>query len=401
MHRPLLPSPAPISIPAISAAARRLPAAVLFFLLVSPLSLFSQIDDPKGIFRELRTLEGTWFMPTDRGDRLESWKILDDSTLVGRDFRIKPENGDTVTLETLRIEWRDTNITYIAIARGQNQNKPVAFRLTQADYDGYVFENPAHDDPQKIRYVLLGNRELQVYTEGKRNNRPVTQEYVFEREFTPGGIEFRARVGVNAYSLRGTGTLLPLLGTEEPTFGWRPGWELGAQVVFKGRGGFVSINCEAGLAGKFSQATSEFEILEDTAIIRYRRDGTYNTTWLNIAVAPEIRFSREGRLSLLVGPTLGFLLNSRMKGTVEPQGDNTLFEANNDFKKTDFGVIAGFQYRLNFGKKDVGGKIGLRANIGLSDIDNLYTRSTSGAQSNGRVSLLGASLYYSMDLLKL
>ena len=155
------------------------------------------------------------------------------------------------------------------------------------------------------------------------------------------------------------------------------------------------------LAGKFSQATSEFEILEDTAIIRYRRDGTYNTTWLSIAVAPEIRFSREGRLSLLVGPTLGFLLNSRMKGTVEPQGDNTLFEANNDFKKTDFGVIAGFQYRLNFGKKDVGGKIGLRANIGLSDIDNLYTRSTSGAQSNGRVSLLGASLYYSMDLLKL
>ena len=376
-------------------------AFCLLLFAFFPNALFAQIEDPEGIFRELRALEGTWFMPTDRGDRLESWRVQDDSTLVGRGMRIKPENGDTVTLENLWLELRDTTITYVAIARGQNQNRPISFKLTQADYDGYVFENPAHDDPQKIRYLLLGNRELQVFTEGKRNNRTVTQEFVFEREFTPGSIEFRVRGGVNAHSLRGSGTLIPLVGATEPEIGWRPGWELGTQVVFKGRGGFVSINCEVGLTGKYSSAKSQFDIFDDSLVV-YKRDGTYSTLWLTLAVAPEITFKRDGRLSLLVGPYFGVLLRSNMNGTVEPAGEDELFEANNDFKKTDFGVLAGLQYKLNFGKKDIGGKLGLRANIGFSDLDNLYVRSTEGTQqSNGSVSLRGVSLYYSFNLLKL
>jgi hypothetical protein len=373
-----------------------------FFLLFSPLFAFAQIEDPEGVFRELRALEGTWFMPTDRGDRLESWQIADDSTLIGRGFRIKPENGDTVTLENLRIELRDTNITYTVVLRGVNQNRPVAFRLTQADYDGYLFENPAHDDPQKIRYLLLGNRELQVFTEGKRNNRTVTQEFVFEREFTPGTTEFRLRGGINMTTAQGKGTLIPLVGATEPEFGWKPGWELGGQAIFKGRGGFVALNVEAGLAGRYFSAKSEFEVIEDTTFTVYKRDGTYSTIWLNFAVAPEITFKRDGKLSLLVGPYLGILLHSRLNGTEEPESDDELYKSNNDFKSPDIGVIAGLQYKLNFGKKDIGGKLGLRANIGLSNIDNLYVRSTSGTQqSNGTVSLLGASLYYSFNLLNL
>jgi hypothetical protein len=265
-----------------------------------------------------------------------------------------------------------------------------------------LFENPAHDDPQKIRYLLLGNRELQVFTEGKRNNRTVTQEYVFEREFAPSSTEFRLRGGMNMTTAQGKGTLIPLVGAEEPEFGWKPGWELGAQAVFKGRGGFVSINVEAGLAGRFFSVKSEFEVVEDTSFIVYKRDGTYSTLWLNFAIAPEITFKRDGRLSLLVGPYLGILLHSKINGTAEPTGENEFFDASNDFKGPDIGVIAGLQYKLNFGKKDIGGKLGLRANIGLSDIDNLYVRSTSGGQqSNGTVSLLGASVYYSFNLLNL
>ena len=72
---------------------------ILFWAILSaPFSLFAQIEDAPAIFRELRVLEGTWFMPTDRGDRLELWSIADDSTYHGRGLRIKPENGDTVTL---------------------------------------------------------------------------------------------------------------------------------------------------------------------------------------------------------------------------------------------------------------------------------------------------------------
>ena len=377
----------------------RLLLPALLFLLPSVSS--AQIDDAKGIFRELRALDGTWFMPTDRGDRLESWKIVDDSTMTGRDFRIKPENGDTVTLETMRLELRNDHLDYLVIVRGQNQNKPIPFRLTEADYDGYVFENPEHDDPKKIRYVLLGNRELQVTTEGKRNGRDVKQEYVFEREFTPGSVEFRLRAGINAYTLRGTGYFPSDTPEDKPAFGWKPGWELGTQVAFKGRGGFVTINCELGLSNKFAHAKSAFTVIEDS-VINYRRDGTYSTIWLHIAATPEISFKRDGRFSVIVGPYFGILLSSRMHGTVEPKGENKLFEANKDFKKKDIGVVAGFQYKLNFGKKDIGGKLGLRAQIGLADLDNLYTRgSSSAALGNGRISLLGAAVFYSFNLLSL
>lgn len=377
---------------------RHSPFIALLWLF--PAFAFAQIDHPKAVFRELRALEGTWFMPTDRGDRLEVWQILDDSTLTGRGLRIRPENGDTITLETMRLERRDTNVLYIAIARGQNNNQPVTFRLTQADYDGYLFENPAHDDPKKIRYLLLGNRELQVTTEGKRGSRDTKQEFVFEREFTPAGMEFRLRAGANVFAQRTTGQF-PIF-DEELAVGPRPGWELGTQMRFRGRGGFIGVNIELGFAGKYTHAKSAFTVFNDS-ITQFVRDVTYGQTWLQLAVVPEITFRREGRFSLIVGPYLGRLLFTSAKGTVLPSGDGKLFKANNDFKKTDIGVLAGFQYGMNFGKKDLGGLLGLRANLGLANLDNLYTTRDGGSSTinNGRITLQGVSLYYSFNLLGL
>ena len=83
-------------------------------------------------------------------------------------------------------------------------------------------------------------------------------------------------------------------------------------------------------------------------------------------------------------------------------GGNKLFNPYNDFKKIDVGLTGGLQYKLNVGKKDLGGIIGIRANLGLANIDNLYDRDCpTPSLCNGRVSFLGASAYYSVNLLKL
>jgi hypothetical protein len=358
-------------------------------------------EDVKPIFRELRALSGTWFMPTDRGDRLEIWSIANDSTLVGKTVRIKPETGDTVTLELLRLEKRDTVITFITIARGQNKTEPVPFVLTSAEYEGYIFENPNHDDPQKIKYRLLGNRELQVNTEGKKGNRPVTNEYVYEREFSPSTMQFRLRGGMNYHNLRGTGYFPKDDLGNAPQFGWKPGWEVGAGVTFKGRGGFISVNIEMNLIGRYASAVSGFTAIKDTTVTTYVRNLTYKTTWINIAFIPEITLRRDGRFSIIAGPYVGRLLSSRGKGELKPI-ENKKYNSNNDFKKTEIGLIGGIQYKLKTGKKDLDSVIGIRANLGLSDIDNLYTRySDNAALSNGRISFIGASLYYSVNLLKL
>jgi hypothetical protein len=379
----------------------------LFCLLLfaTPVFVSAQIDDAKGLFRDLRSLDGVWFMSTDRGDRLEIWKRQNDSTLTGRDIRIKPENGDTVLLETLRMERRGNEIIFSVQSKTQNNNQPVAYSLTTADYDGYLFENATHEEIQKIRYNLLGNREVQVTTEGKRNNRPVKTEYVYEREFAPGAVEFRLRAGLNGQILRSTGNLISY---GKPAFTWRPSWEVGTQVSFKGAGGFITINAELGLTGRSSHAKSDFakitgkDVLGLDSFTVFKRDLTYNSIWLDMAVYPQITLKRDGKLSLLVGPYLGLLIGNIPKGTEEPANDNKLYKASNDLKTVALGLLVGFQYKVNFGKKDVGGILGVRANLGLSNIDNLYTKGTNNpAFYNGSVNFVGASVYYSVNLLKL
>lgn len=377
---------------------------LIFCGMTAPFSVFSQ--EAESVFSEFSRLEGVWFMPTDRGDRLEVWDEKDDSTMIGRGMRIRIENGDTVTLENLRLERRGEVITYYATVRGQNNNQPVAFTLTEWGYGDFLFENPTHDDPKKIRYRLLGNRELQVTTEGERNGKATKTEFVFEREFTPGGIEVRLRAGLNVYSLRQTGnfeTYIPGSNPQEPAapdFSLRPGWELGWQFAFKGRGGFLTINLEAGLSGKFAHAVSGYFDYTDT--VEYIRDVTYNTTWFNVALLPEFRFKRDGKFSVMVGPYIGLNLFNRTKGEETPGGENKLFDSNKDFRKREFGLIAGFEWDHNIGKKDIGGTFGLRSNLGISNIDNLYDRGcTDPALCNGKISFSGISAYYSINLTKL
>lgn len=371
-------------------------AALLCAFVVIPGFVSAQITNKKAAFRAVRVLEGVWFMPTDRGDRLEIWKSVNDSTMIGRSVRIKQEDGDTVTLETLTLTRRDTHIIYAATVRGQNNNKPVEFELTEAYSDEFLFENPAHDDPKKIKYILLGNRELQVTTEGKKGDRVITREYIFEREFNPASAEFRLRAGVNAASLASERALNSI--PSQPEFGYRPGWEVGVNGVFKGRGGFLALNVELGFAGKNSNIESLFYADTNT----YIRSGHYRTTWFNAAVYPEFTFRRDGRLSMIVGPYYGRLAASKVIGNSTPASSNKLFNSNNDFKKNDFGLLGGVQYKMNFGKKDLGGKIGARFNLGLTDLDQLYKRRCDNpALCNERIILRSISAYYSINLVKL
>ena len=371
--------------------------AILF-----PATIWSQEFDPETAFGNLKSIRGVWFMPTDRGDRLEIWQVDNDSTMTGRSVRIKPEDGDTVTLETLKLTLRDTNIIYSAVVRGQNANKPVDFKLTEAYSDEFVFTNPKHDDPQIIRYILLGNRELQVTTEGKKNNRVVTREYVFEREFNPVSAEFRLRLGANVSSLIAERKFNNI--EESPNFGALPGWDFGLGMVFKGRGGFLSLNTEIGLSGKYSNVRSRFyaDTVPGKPIAEFIRDGVYRTTWFNAAVFPEFTFKRDGRLSMIVGPYYGRLISNKLAGTTTPPSRNKLFNSNTDLKKNDFGLVGGLQYRLNLGKKDLDGKFGLRFNLGLSDLDGLYKRRCDNpALCNERILLRGITTYYSVNLVKL
>ncbi len=376
--------------------------SILFFFMLSTLvssQLFAQIEDPEDVFKELYRLDGTWFMASDRGDRLESWVIRDDSTMEGRGMRIKIGSTDTVLLENLRIELRGSTITYFAKVRGQNAGQEIAFKMTENSYLNYLFENPKHDDPQKIRYIILDRRELQVTTEGQRNGRTVKSEFIFEREFNPASIQFRARAGVNVFNLVKIGDI----GDAVPSFSPRPGWELGVTTVFQGAGGLLNFNVEAGLVGKFPHAVvPDFVSTQPIDSGRtFYRDLTYNQTWLTLSATPEIFFKRKSNFSFVFGGYFARLLINRVSGTEKPIRDVKVFNYNGDFKKNDFGAVLGLNWRKNLGKKDLDGMFGLRFNFGLTNIDNLFVKAPNKINVyNGRVGLAGISLAYSINLLK-
>lgn len=123
-------------------------------------------------------LIGKWGQTSPQGTMVESWEIKNDSTFEGATHFIV--GTDTVFSETITLEQRGKEVNYIANVSNQNDGKPVAFKMTSANEKKLVFENPAHDFPQKITYELKGNL-LMAEISGKENGKPKTESFPMEK----------------------------------------------------------------------------------------------------------------------------------------------------------------------------------------------------------------------------
>jgi hypothetical protein len=113
--------------------------------------------------RELKIVQASWLIgkwantTTQRHD-YESWEKYNDSTYLGKSYSI--QGGDTVSSESIRLVEDSESIHYIPIVLGQNNNLPVSFKLTVLEANKLIFENPAHDFPQRISYQLVSPDSL-------------------------------------------------------------------------------------------------------------------------------------------------------------------------------------------------------------------------------------------------
>lgn len=115
-------------------------------------------------FKKLHLLVGTWKMETSKGALYEIWQKVNDSTLRGHSYKL---NGkDTVVLEQVDLIKRGGKIQYIPVVKDQNNGEAVIFTLSKTENDIYMFENSAHDFPQKVVYTLPANKMLHAWIEG-------------------------------------------------------------------------------------------------------------------------------------------------------------------------------------------------------------------------------------------
>lgn len=135
----------------------------LFFILAG-ISAFAQSkSNPENHFaRRWQTLSSSKILG-------ESWIKKSDSLWTGTGYFIKGK--DTTVTETVELKIEGKDLFYIPIAKHQNNDEPVRFKMTSSSKGVFIFENPAHDFPKRIVYDFSVKDKLHAYVAG--GGRPI------------------------------------------------------------------------------------------------------------------------------------------------------------------------------------------------------------------------------------
>jgi hypothetical protein len=142
------------------------------FLIVTPAATQTQTEDVK----QLSWLSGTWVGTEGRVEMEEHWTLPKGNSLLGLHRDVAGDR--TVSFEFLRIEKATEGIVYIAQPQGR---PPTSFRLIQSSRNRVVFENKAHDFPQRIIYWIEADT-LHARVEGDQNGRLRSMEWSWKRQ---------------------------------------------------------------------------------------------------------------------------------------------------------------------------------------------------------------------------
>jgi hypothetical protein len=113
-------------------------------------------------------LSGCWERTDKSGTMFsEMWMKPAGNSMIGTGRTVR--NGKTADFEFLRIEQQADGIYYIAKPKANATETP--FKLKSSNDGTYVFENPAHDFPQRLIYKFNGT-SLQARIEGTINGQP-------------------------------------------------------------------------------------------------------------------------------------------------------------------------------------------------------------------------------------
>lgn len=120
-------------------------------------------EDKMGSFK---WLVGSWSMNSTNALIIETWVPMSDTSFEGESTKYNKKTTETVPLEKVRLVCRNKEYFYIPVARGQNKNQPIEFKITSVSKKGFAAENPSHDFPKRITYVLKGKDSLHAFIDG-------------------------------------------------------------------------------------------------------------------------------------------------------------------------------------------------------------------------------------------
>jgi len=109
-------------------------------------------DEELVLAPDLGWLSGYWLSCEGGRDVSETWSALRGGFMIGYTVSAR---GETAEWEQMRIEYGGREPSFVAQPRG---SPGASFRLVRSGPREAVFENPAHDFPQRVIYRREGNR---------------------------------------------------------------------------------------------------------------------------------------------------------------------------------------------------------------------------------------------------
>ena len=132
-------------------------------LFTAVILMFFSCKNEKPSINDFKWLEGKWAGTSKDLNSFEEWQPLEGNLLEGVGGGMS--GTDTVFSEKIKIEQRGEDIFYSVAVEGNDAS--VGFKFTGYKNDSIIFENPAHDFPQRVVYYRTSNDKLYACVDGK------------------------------------------------------------------------------------------------------------------------------------------------------------------------------------------------------------------------------------------
>jgi hypothetical protein len=151
----------------------------LLLLLLALISCKNSGSNEKDKIKEARWILGEWESKSADGNLSETWKKVNDSTFQAQSYFIKEK--DTLHFESITLQQNGEVLSYNAIVKGQNSDKPVSFKLTNSTEKQLIFENPKHDYPKKIIYTQINEDNLVAEISGTLEGKATSEKFAMNK----------------------------------------------------------------------------------------------------------------------------------------------------------------------------------------------------------------------------
>lgn len=124
-------------------------------------------------------LLGVWENKSLEGNLTETWLKVNDSTFQAFSYFVNEK--DTIHFETIILLQKGQKLTYTAAVKGQNNDKPISFKMVSRTDKQLIFENLTHDYPQKITYIHKNKNTLMTRISGIQQGKASSEEFSMKK----------------------------------------------------------------------------------------------------------------------------------------------------------------------------------------------------------------------------